>query len=680
MFAILLVRNLHPISRALSFTCALICFAVVCSCIFCLGRQLRVNIYFVVSVDGEMEDGEISSNESENEEQSCEAVPEPVTASPAVIAASAAVESETANDESLTSNDVVVSNKYQDIFGDENEADGTSNQVETEPNRTAPSTLPDAEEVVSTLYENVPSPGKFLDEPQVNVVSQSMNEAPVHDTGSHTKDNTKMTDAESSDSDDGRVLMAADPSVTSSDSQFKVSTVNWLADLDMNIDELQDELVASEKECAEPSASSANSVNVDLSGEILADRVPTPEITAQRYRSQDFGLRFGCIDKTKDAPKTAEKKTKSKVHSSASTVGGDKSISSSKSDKEGKAKKMKKSRSVDKPSDSSTSRSKDKKSSKRRSPYHSNKTSKSTSSSHDSKTSPDQAKIGSTEVTCEKPNKTSLSKSPQRTSKISRNEPQKHDRANVEKPVYSKKASKSKATAIDNREHSRSRSNSSHDRRGGPRQSSDGLKGNRRSSTKTQTSIFKRLSERPREPPSLSERFDSIESHGRRRSPSPRHSTGHTCRSPGWYQHGRHRSSSPLPYRHNAGQYHRDYAYSGRRDTGRQSKNNYFDDRTRSSYNISRNELDPGYVSPKRYRAEWEPVSKVITLEHKQSVVKTYDVLRADMKKGRKGRADTADNDRDKSPVRFPSPDIKVVAAPKGGKGRPMIVVISDSD
>ena len=567
----------------------------------------------------------------------------------------------------------------EDIFVSDGECGDSSSAGESPSRRSKPPvTSVDGEDVSSALYEDVPSPGKYIAEPQVNVISQSTNDIQCADsTDAQVEPDSNSKDLESSDGESNRELLNPEPSVTSSDSLFKCTTLNWSAGLDVNIDQLQDDLVDSEKDESTNQVEEPSSNKPITSGsrsDETMNRVPTPDITAQRYRSRTLNIALELIgepEKVDHRKQTIEIKTK--IYSSASAVGTH-SSRSSRHGKEGKVsdEKSSKKRSSDGKHRKSSSPPSRKKSKKQKSakqkedPANKQEIAKSTSSETSAR-----SKQSTKDKHSNADDKSPRDKS-QSHRKRSKTDPTKE--SGGEKSLHYDKTARDDAEAgVDKHLKRQHLGESSRHavRRNEGRDATESKEDRSHKST-----VFSRLSSAPKESYSLSERFSTFK-RADDSNPSDYRSSRQRSHSPR-RRDSRRRDSSPTHFRQNREHYpHRHYE----NDRSRKHKYSSHDNRDERTYTSDRHELDPHYVSPKRYRSEWAPASKVCSLPSKTSVVKTYDLVQSNTtKKDLKQITRTVVTDRSKSPVRFPSPDIKVVDGPKAVKPKPVLVVLSDSD
>lgn len=156
----------------------------------------------------------------------------------------------------------------------------------------------------STLYEDVPSPGKFEELSDKTVVVSQSDVETINDK----KDNALLCQGV-------KTLSAEVTPVVST------STVDWFAELDDNVNDIDREVMENEKVEAE-SNSCASKEKTRYLDDIVIQRAPTPEITAQRYRSRDISdVLRGVSESTLDiiSSKTQSKRSKSDKSSKVKT-------------------------------------------------------------------------------------------------------------------------------------------------------------------------------------------------------------------------------------------------------------------------------------------------------------------------------------------------------------------------
>ncbi|XP_067931934.1 uncharacterized protein [Watersipora subatra] len=546
--------------------------------------------------------------------------------------------------------------QVQDIFIDQIafDKDNSVSGSATDKHSVSPLVLA---EINSALYDDVPSPGKFVNEPQVNVISQSTNEiGPDTNVTSKGTRNFKNLIPESSALEDSNGLVAVTTSVTSTDTPFQCSALNWSGGLEVNLDKFQDELMTSDDEQSNQVVEKADlksekeDINFGDLEDLETNRVPTPEITAQRYRSQALKITLELLDDTKKVDKNPNPVERNiKIYSSASTTDSHSSRLKSKS----------KSRSEDKSEKRNTTK-KTKKFSKTNTDNTSSEqnSTKANIPSFDSKSkfslhrniedAPSTKGSGSTPghkhpLECCNQSVTEVSYKHKSTSqKLSHN----HERVREKSPRQDSFHSKKDESVIVQSKPSHkiskfkdSRRQHSNDTR--QRHHNNSIKRHLedKASQKTKLSVFQRLSEIPKSP-----------SHSSKRSTSPKYRSTQE-------EHGKRKTRS---------------LYENCAWQRNWNQHSFFDDKDDQSSTRS----DRHCYSIKN-RSEHLEVHNVKMHVGKPSVVKTYDTFQTGQRKHEKKLVNAKD-DHNKSPVRFPSPDITVVKEPKVSKPKPPLVVLSD--
>ena len=452
---------------------------------------------------------------------------------------------------------------------------------------------------------------------------------------------------------------------------------------------------------------------------IRGRRAATPEITAQRYRNRTAPLvTLSPTIPSGDKPETDEPPVKTKVYNSASNVGGkkgksDKKTKSSKSESKKKSKKSStSSKSEKKKTTSKKNSSKNKKTDESKPDETRDNIEKEKDVEKSSGTKEKEKKvIGPTwkaeeKVKAKSPspalsNKTktvvkaktkSHSKSPVRKAKSSSPKTPAKSKTNVKSPQKSKSRSRSLK-----RSYSRSQSRSSSQNRK-LRSRSSSRRSHSRSRSRDRRRHSKSQSGTPRHRRHSSYSRSRTRSRSRRRAHTRSRSSDRYSKHQS-YHHRRGRSSHSPNYRPSRGAYRGSqlhnyrHKHSNRRQDLRRYLGSDKSDTDKHSMHDTREyrELDED-VDPKRFRAEWEPNTKIIS-QPSRTVVQTYELVPSGNNRRVTGSGSREQPIRlggggvggsfvrSSSPVRFPSPGSpEIQVLDPSGKALPELVVLSDSE